>query len=43
MILPLQMYDPTRNYLNHKEEFDKKIEKVIQQGLFIGGPEVKEL
>ena len=41
--LPIQMYDPTRDYKSNKEEFDKSLESVITSGLFIGGPEVKKL
>lgn len=43
MKFPIQMYDPTRDYQNHKIDFDEKILKVIKEGFFIGGPEVKEL
>lgn len=40
---PIQMYDPTRDYLNHKDEFDNKLHQIINDGLFINGPEIKEL
>lgn len=39
----IQMYDPTRDYKNHKEEYDEAIRNVLGHGLFINGPEVKEL
>lgn len=39
----LQMYDPKREYQNHKQEIDAAIQGVLDHGLFINGPEVKEL
>ena len=39
----LQMYDPTREYKYHKKEIDESIQNVLNHGLFINGPEVKEL
>lgn len=43
MNLPLQMFNPKRDYQEHKEDYDKAINKVLSHGLFINGPEVKEL
>jgi len=39
----IQMYDPKREYQTHKLEIDNCIQKVLDHGLFIDGPEVKEL
>ena len=39
----IQMYDPKREYKNHKEAIDNAIQKVLDHGLFINGPEVKAL
>ena len=39
----IQMYDPKRDYKNHKEEIDKSLNNVLTHGIFINGPEVKEL
>ena len=39
----LQMYDPKREYQTHKQEIDAAIQGVLDHGLFINGPEVKEL
>lgn len=41
--LPIQMYDPKREYANHKEEIDASIQTVLNHGIFINGPEIKEL
>lgn len=41
--LPIQMYDPTRDYRNHQTEYDQMVAKIVNQGLFIGGPEVTQL
>ena len=41
--LPIQMYDPKREYAHHKEEIDKSIQTVLNHGIFINGPEIKEL
>lgn len=41
--LPIQMYDPKRDYNNHREEYDKSIQNILDTGLFINGPEVKQL
>lgn len=43
MKLPIQMFDPTRDYQNHKEEYDNSIQKVLNHGQFINGQEIKEL
>ncbi len=43
MKLPINMYDPTRDYKTHKELFDNRLSKVINEGVFINGAEVKEL
>lgn len=40
---PIQMYDPKREYQLHKTNIDQAISKVLQHGLFINGPEVKQL
>ena len=37
------MYDPKREYHTHKTEIDSAIQNVLNHGLFINGPEVKEL
>lgn len=39
----IQMYDPKREYHNHKDDIDNSIQTVLNHGLFINGPEVKEL
>ena len=39
----IQMYDPKREYKKNKEEIDTAIHKVLDHGIFINGPEVKEL
>lgn len=39
----IQMYDPKREYKNHKQEIDNAIHKVLDHGIFINGPEVLEL
>jgi UDP-2-acetamido-2-deoxy-ribo-hexuluronate aminotransferase len=41
--LPINMYDPTREYSIHGNKINAAIHKVISQGKFIGGPEVYEL
>ena len=41
--LPIQMYDPSRDYKLHKEELDLAIQTVVEKGSFINGPQVKEL
>jgi len=37
------MYDPKREYKENKIKIDKAIQNVLDHGLFINGPEVKEL
>ena len=37
------MYDPKREYRKNKENIDNAIQNVLNHGLFINGPEVKEL
>lgn len=39
----IQMYDPKREYNTHKNEIDAAIKTVLNHGLFINGPEVKDL
>lgn len=39
----IQMYDPKREYHLHKEEIDASIKSVLEHGIFINGPEIKEL
>lgn len=39
----IQMYDPKREYKTHKEDIDKALNDVLTHGIFINGPEVKEL
>lgn len=39
----IQMYDPKREYQQHKEDIDNAINTVLNHGLFINGPEVKQL
>lgn len=40
---PIQMYDPKREYIMHKDDIDNSIHNVLNHGLFINGPEIKEL
>lgn len=37
------MYDPSRERVEHGENFDRAMNKVIDSGAFINGPQVKEL
>lgn len=39
----IQMYDPKRDYKQNKKKIDTNIQNVLNHGLFINGPEVKEL
>ena len=39
----MQMYDPKREYKTHKSEINTSIQNVLDHGIFINGPEVKEL
>lgn len=41
--LPINMYEPTRDYNIHKMEYQNAIDKVLNHGIFINGPEVREL
>ena len=43
MEFPIQMYDPKREYNLHKADIDNSIQNVLDHGLFINGPEIKEL
>jgi len=43
MKLPIQMYDPNRDYANHKEEFDQALATVVRDGQFINGSQVRLL
>lgn len=40
---PIQMYDPKREYKEKKEFLDKAIHDVLDHGIFINGPEIKQL
>lgn len=37
------MYDPKREYNQHKHDIDNAISNVMEHGIFINGPEVKEI
>jgi UDP-2-acetamido-2-deoxy-ribo-hexuluronate aminotransferase len=39
----IQMYDPKIEYNLHKEDIDNAIHNVLNHGIFINGPEIKEL
>jgi UDP-2-acetamido-2-deoxy-ribo-hexuluronate aminotransferase len=39
----IQMYDPKREYKENKEKLDEAINNVLTHGIFINGPEIKEL
>lgn len=39
----ITMYDPKREYNTYKNEIDTAINNVLNHGIFINGPEVKEL
>ena len=39
----IQMYDPKREYRENKERFDIAIHNVLNRGIFINGPEIKQL
>ena len=39
----IQMYDPKREYQQHRVDIDKSIQRVLDHGIFINGPEVKQL
>jgi len=40
---PIQMYDPKREYSSNKANIDQAIQTVLNHGIFINGPEIKEL
>jgi UDP-2-acetamido-2-deoxy-ribo-hexuluronate aminotransferase len=40
---PIQMYDPKREYNQHKIDIDNAIHNVLNHGIFINGPEIKQL
>ena len=40
---PIQMYDPKREYASNKANIDQAIQTVLNHGIFINGPEIKEL
>mgnify|MGYP001118958142 CR=1 FL=1 len=39
----ISMFNPTRNFFEKRENYEKKITKVLEHGSFINGPEIKEL
>ena len=39
----IYMYDPKREYQNHKSEFDGAMNDVLNHGIFINGPEVAKI
>lgn len=39
----IQMYDPKREYRENKEKLDRAIHTVLNHGIFINGPEIKQL
>lgn len=39
----IKMFDPTRHYLKHKEEYDNAVMDVMASGRFINGPAIKQL
>lgn len=41
--MDINMYSPIPDYNNHKEEYQSAINKVLESGLFINGPEIAEL
>lgn len=41
--LPINMFDPTRDYNANQDNYDNAIKSVLQHGRFINGPEVKQL
>lgn len=42
-IMTINIFDPTRNYYRHRKEFDSIIQKIIESGYYIGGPEITQL
>lgn len=43
MQFPIQMYDPKREYQTNKTNIDNAIHTVLDHGIFINGPEIKQL
>ena len=43
MELPIQMYDPKREYNLHRNEIDNAIQGVLNHGLFVNGPDIHAL
>jgi UDP-2-acetamido-2-deoxy-ribo-hexuluronate aminotransferase len=43
MELPIQMYDPKREYNLHKNDIDNAIQGVLNHGLFVNGPDIHKL
>jgi len=41
--MPINMYDPSRDYNCHKNEYDNGINEVLKKGNFINGQQVKDL
>lgn len=40
---PINMYDPKRDYNNHKHDYNTSIANVLESGMFINGQPVKDL
>ena len=41
--MPINIFDPVRNYHIHKDEFDTIFNKILNEGRYINGPEVKQI
>jgi UDP-2-acetamido-2-deoxy-ribo-hexuluronate aminotransferase len=41
--MPINMYDPTRDYKSHKDEYNNSINEVLNKGNFINGQQVKDI
>lgn len=41
--MTIKMFDPTIDYHNHKNEYDSAISTILNHGIFIMGPEVREI
>jgi UDP-2-acetamido-2-deoxy-ribo-hexuluronate aminotransferase len=39
----IPMYTPTREYNNHKDEYDSAINDILTSGAFINGPQIQQL
>lgn len=39
----IQMFDPKRHYNKYKDEYQIKVQKIMDHGMFINGPEVAEI